>query len=101
MITVAKITRTCDACPSQWEGTTDADKAVYVRYRWGSLSISIGDTLTQAIRREGPENSVFEKEIGEGLDGYLTYDELKQHTRGVISWPEFEFEEVYRYDIHS
>ena len=99
MITVAKVMKTCDACPSQWEGTTDAGKVVYVRYRWGYLSISIGDTMTQAIRREGPENSVFEKEIGNGLDGFITYDELMEHTRGVISWPEFE--EVYRYDLHS
>ena len=90
MITIEKLTKTCDACPSQWEGVTDAGKAVYVRYRWGYLSISIGDTLTQAIRREGPENSVFEKAIVNSLDGFITYDELKEHTRGIISWPEFE-----------
>ncbi len=42
MIPIKNLEKTCDSCPSQWEFTTFENRPVYVRYRWGFLSISIG-----------------------------------------------------------
>ena len=34
-ITVIDITRTCPALPAQWEGSTEDDCGIYIRYRHG------------------------------------------------------------------
>jgi hypothetical protein len=41
MIQVAKITKTCEACPAQWEGELVDGTPIYVRYRWGGLTITL------------------------------------------------------------
>jgi hypothetical protein len=37
---VSKLIQTCKGSPSQWEGLTDDGQFIYVRYRWGCLSIA-------------------------------------------------------------
>ncbi|WP_223559596.1 hypothetical protein [Chryseobacterium lathyri] len=49
---------TCGGCPMIWEGTID-NKPMYIRYRWGVLSLNINDV---AVRHE---------RIGDHLDGVL------------------------------
>lgn len=118
MIRVASITQTCHACPSQWEGLLDDGREVYVRYRFGWLSISIrvsGEELfskfcgedcddeADAARwreecqqwAEGMISSMkvmreFSKGEPISFDGLMDYDQLRQHTAGVIEWPENE-----------
>ena len=55
---------TCEACPSQWEGITDDGQEVYIRYRWGHLS----------VRVNGAE--IFSRQIGDGFDGVLTTTDM-------------------------
>jgi hypothetical protein len=75
-ILVREITQTCLACPSQWEGTTFDGREVYVRLRHGTLRIDInGDT-------------VYSTHAPRGVDGFMTYAELKQLTRHFVVWPE-------------
>jgi hypothetical protein len=85
MVKVTEIKQTCSFCPSQWEGQTNDGQVVYVRYRWGFLSIRVGNTLDDAVCR-GQE--IFEDSVGDGMDGFLTYDELRNLTVGKIIWPE-------------
>lgn len=35
------LVQTCDACPSQWDAETDDGRPVYIRYRWGFLSVRV------------------------------------------------------------
>jgi len=78
MIKVVELTQTCSACPSQWSGVTEDGRDIYVRYRWGHLWISWGVTGDMILSRD----------IGESAwDGLLTYEELVEQTRGIISWP--------------
>ncbi len=81
MIVVREIRKTCGACPAQWEGWTVDGRSVYVRYRWGFLSIRVGG------------ESYYEDTVGDGLHGCMEYDSLKRHTRHIISWPEEESSE--------
>lgn len=37
MIVVIKIELTCASHPSQWEGRTSDDRAIYIRYRYGGF----------------------------------------------------------------
>jgi hypothetical protein len=85
LIRVRKLTQTCERSPSQWQGTTDDGLFVYVGYRWGFLSIGTGVTESEAIANR---NNVFEKRLGDSLDGTLEYEKLRDVTRALIEWPE-------------
>lgn len=39
---VTGLVQTCPASPSQWEGYCD-DRPVYIRYRFGNLTVSVGE----------------------------------------------------------
>ena len=76
MILINDLKQTCSACPSQWEFTTFENRPVYVRYRWGYLRISIGES-------NGPiEDAVigvciFGDQIGHGMDGTISWKEVE------------------------
>lgn len=70
---VAELTKTCTACPSQWEGTTKCGKRIYIRYRW--------DTLTLDIDRETIYSSA---RTGNRLDGYLGDNEMREALKGFL-----------------
>lgn len=55
------------SCPAQWNGETVDGKFVYVRYRWGVLSVSVDD------------ERVWKKTVGDNLDGTMFDDEMKEH----------------------
>ena len=60
---------------------------IYARYRHGYLSVRVGrvgQTIEQAVR-SGRE--IVGLAIGDGLDGFMTYQDLRRHTRGIIAWP--------------
>lgn len=64
---ILTIKRTCTACPSQWEGTTEDGQYFYIRYRWGNLFIGKGKTLNDAI-----DSCIVHQKIGDSLDGFLS-----------------------------
>lgn len=73
---VRKRRKTCSACPSQWEGRTDNDRPVYVRYRWGHLSVRVGppagdmDSATMGYQ-------VLGRQIGDAYDGTIKWSKVK------------------------
>lgn len=79
--TVASISQTCKA-PSQWEGLLDDGRHIYVRYRWGVLTVGVGDTF-----REAATTVVHEDELGDPLDGCLLEVVMKRELDGVVSFP--------------
>jgi len=87
MIKVTSIEQTSGACPSQWEGVTEDGRPIYVRYRWGCLSIRLGEkdgNIWDAVNGE----EIIREELGGPWDGVLPYEELKRATRGKIQWPD-------------
>lgn len=76
---IVKMVRTCVACPSQWDGWDENGTYFYFRYRHGILRVD---------REE--ERGVSKKEIAQGPDGFMTYDELKGHLKDVMDLPEQE-----------
>jgi hypothetical protein len=65
---LVSLSRTCCACPSQWEGETDDGREIYIRYRHGSLSWGIGDTLDAAVDASMDNRH----QITEEDDGWMT-----------------------------
>lgn len=87
-IKIKEITRTCESCPAQWEGKTDDGRMIYVRYRWGHLSIRISpeqtDYVSDAVRGE----EILSQQIGDDLHGFLTIEELKTATAEILVFPQ-------------
>lgn len=78
-IKLSELRRTCIACPSQWEGRTVNDEPVYIRYRWGYLSVRIGEKggdIESAVRGE----TIYGKQLGGNLDGSLTEAQMLSAT---------------------
>lgn len=84
MITITKIKRTCWACPSQWEGKAKDGKAVYIRLRWGHLSVYVGKSIGDAIRNN---KIIFEWHDKDHWNGLMENSQLAKLTRGVLRFP--------------
>ncbi len=69
-------------CPSQWEFMTFENRMVYVRYRWGRLTLSIGVTngcITSAVG-----GFVFAwGDIGGCMDGHCEWSDVEKVLEGV------------------
>ena len=79
---VSDLVHTCEACPSQWEGRC-GDRRVYVRYRWGWLSVRVSkkgsDDVGDAVR--GIE--VYGEQLGHDMDGSLEWPEVERRIAGL------------------
>ena len=70
---IMELINTCIACPSQWEGIIKNEGLVYIRYRYGRLTIKFTAHGIDAVLGE----EIFRKDIGHELDGLLTNEELQ------------------------
>ena len=96
-VTIKSIERTCIACPSQWEAETDDGRVVYIRYRFGKLTVGIGATLSDAVGAgwSHPKRGelLLVHNDGSELGGDMDFDEMRDLTSdvldfgGVTPWP--------------
>ena len=68
------------ACPTQWEGETEEGVAIYIRYRYGSLSLDLDGKM------------VYQVCIGDGLDGILEQEEMSRQLSKYL-----DFSKVWGY----
>lgn len=73
-ITIKSIVRTCAASPSQWEGFTVDDRPIYIRYRWGELSVRLGP-VGGTIRDALDTRPMIDITAGEKLGGIIDLEE--------------------------
>jgi len=73
MIQVKDLEQTSMACPAQWEFRTFQDRPVYVRYRWGYLSVCIGPPGGDVYDAVGGFEIVGE-DLGDNLDGFVEWE---------------------------
>jgi len=75
------VIRTGDCHSAQWEGWTDNDQLILVRFRYGRLWIGLApDFKTTPI-------TLFVTPHGRVDDGYLAFETLRTRTAGVVEWP--------------
>jgi hypothetical protein len=84
---VISLKKTCPACPSQWEGKLDDGRVVYARYRWGGLSVGVGEELEDAVDNGMSEGALFSENVGDGLDGFMSFEELRAQLSGLLEFP--------------
>ena len=78
MIEVKNLEQTCDACPSQWEFRTFENRPVYVRYRWGNLTVSVGPSNGDVYDAVGGIDIVAES-LGDPMDGFIEWAQVEEY----------------------
>lgn len=71
---VATYTRTCIACPTQYEGRLRDGRTFYFRYRSGIARLGFGQSPDAAVDDSWNRSLVH----GDNLDGDVTEDEFKE-----------------------
>jgi len=84
---VVALKKTSPACPSQWEGSLEDRRTVYARYRHGELSVGVGDDLDAAVHNGWTDQALFAEYVGDALDGFMDFEELKAHLYGLLEFP--------------
>ena len=84
MLKVKALINTCLAFPSQWEGVLEDGRAIYIRFRWGRLTVSAGASVDDAIMNH--EGNILAVDVGGPTDGMMDERELEIHTREVLSF---------------
>lgn len=87
---LVSMTQTCWGCPSQWDAMTDDGRQVYIRYRWGCLSVRVGkpgDMTEYAGVRGEP---FIDEQHGDGLDGIMSTETLIRVCGSRVEWPNAE-----------
>jgi hypothetical protein len=87
MIKVVKIIKTCNMCPAQWDGVTDDNRQFYVRYRWGCLTVSIGEPGDASEYAAVVGRIVFNRQLGGPFAGSMDYQALCEHLMGIVELP--------------
>ena len=70
--------QTCSACPSQWDLYTDKGEYLYVRFRWGHLSVSKG------VQGE----DFFEWDDKDEWNGFMDFEKLVELTKDALDFSE-------------
>jgi hypothetical protein len=74
-LALAAIQRTCWSFPSQWEGWLSDHRPIYIRYRFGNLSVSVGEVGDNMNAVPGLSENYAEK-VGHDWDGDISLKEV-------------------------
>ncbi|HEY0750173.1 MAG TPA: hypothetical protein VGD26_03400 [Chitinophagaceae bacterium] len=74
---LVEITQTCYACPSQWDARSTDNEYIYIRYRFGGLSV---EKILILDDETWERDLLFYEDIGGRWAGDMTTEEMLQHT---------------------
>ena len=80
-VRVLSVLQTSDCHPAQWEGWTENDQLILVRFRHGRLWIG----LTPDFKTT--PSTLFITRYGRVDDGCLAFETLRVLTAHVVEWP--------------
>jgi len=83
---VVSLTQTTTACPTQWEGRLADGRSVYIRFRWGVLTVSVGSDPDWAIEN-AINRPLFRKFVGGYFGELLPEHKLRETLRGILDLP--------------
>jgi hypothetical protein len=76
---VVALSPPCGACPTQWFGVTAAGEGLRVHYRYGVLSVTVGEGSPVA-------RVIFAAQVGGPLDGVLGTADMRRHLAGAVDF---------------
>lgn len=86
MLKVITIERTCEACPAQWEGSLEDKRMIYIRYRWGWLSVRVSKEATDDIADAVRGKEIFGMYYGNDMDGTMLFETLMRLTENALDF---------------
>lgn len=87
---IKNLTRTCESCPAQWEGETSDGRQIYIRYRWGWLSVRVSEPGDRDEFAAVRGDEMFGAQLGDELDGSLSESRLQEVTEGELIFPDLK-----------
>lgn len=85
---VIELKRTCESCPSQWEGKLDNGHTIYIRYRHGFLNVKISKKPSKDVLDAIYGKEIYLQGLGDQWSGSMTFDELKLFTKDILDLSE-------------
>jgi len=83
-VSLSTLVQTTTACPAQWEATDYLGRLIYVRYRFGSLTVRCAQTERALFIGE----PILAIPHGGALDGQMDTAEMLTLTGEAIEWVE-------------
>ena len=83
-IGIKYIKKTCECYPSQWEAKLMDGRMLYIRYRWGVLSIRVSLKKTDDIMDAVDGKEILGKRLGTGFDGYLSDNAMRRYLKTAL-----------------
>lgn len=83
-VSLSTLVQTCSACPSQWEAKDSLGREIYIRYRWGHLTVRCAETEGTLFANP----PIFSLSHGDPLDGIMDTSEMVDLTGEAIEWVE-------------
>jgi len=83
---VKSFSRTCLACPSQWEGELEDGSYFYIRYRNDNFRVDIAPDENEWLENT-PKYTVYKiNTMMGGYDGYMPDDVMKWFTHFILDF---------------
>ncbi|AFU88173.1 hypothetical protein CcrColossus_gp303 [Caulobacter phage CcrColossus] len=76
---IASVAEVMSGCPMEWEGLLEDGTHFYARYRDGRFRVGFGETNIQAVDHAVSNDKGYTAQIGEHLEGHLTWAEALPH----------------------
>ena len=80
---ILNLTKTCWMCPSQWEGTLEDGKMVYIRYRWGHLTITTSKEPSNDIQDAVDGEMLLELQVGDDFCGNMENEDMLSYLKDI------------------
>ena len=94
MLNVIVLTKTCGACPAQWEGVVEDGRMIYIRFRWGWLSVRVSNEATKDISDAVGGKEIFGIKHGAYNDGFMEFEELEKLTKDVLDLSDLKLTKI-------
>lgn len=88
MIKITKILNHGGACPFQIDALTDDDRMIYGRYRFGKLSVQIGEVGDHSEYAAVHGDEILRKKVGGEYGGSMTLEEFQTETKETLDFSE-------------
>lgn len=76
MTRVVQLTKTCGACPTQWEGKLEDGRMIYFRYRSGRCTLDVSESPTNDIDDAVMGFEVHNHKAADEWDGCMSDSEV-------------------------
>lgn len=97
-LTIESLNRDCIASPASWTGRTSDGGSIYIRFRWGTLSLRYSTELTDEDYVP-KENEIYNEQMGDDLDGYLSPGDIRLKLEDIGVTVEDTLPETFYADI--